>query len=432
MPRLSPVSHVKTLIPEPGPRRVFATAAVANAVGFGLIFTSMTLYFTRVLHLTTTQVGLGLTIGGLIGMFAGMPIGELADRHGPREIVLATLLIQFLVTASWLFIRGFGAFIAVSAVEVLCFDAYGAANAALLRRAAGENPAPFRAATRALGNIGTSLGAAGAAVGVAIGTPLAFRILIGVNAVSFLFTWAILRRLPRYQPLPKPEPEAGGPAASRWIAWKDRPFVVYALLAGAISMQYWVITDPLPLWVAGHTEAPRWTIPMYLVINTVLVALFQVRFGKNVDTLRDGGRALRLGGLFFLLSCSAIGFAAGLPALAAIAVLVAAISLHTIGEIWSSSGSFALDFGLAPDHAQGQYQGLTETGSTLGSVAAPVLMIGLVLSLGKVGWLGLGLFFAVVGLGGPVVARWGERTRPAPSAEVPEAGTGPESAVQNA
>jgi hypothetical protein len=40
-------------------------------------------------------------------------------------------------------------------------------------------------------------------------------------------------------------------------------------------------------------------------------------------------------------------------------------------------------------------------------------MIGLCLTFGTVGWIGLGAFFAVLGLTAPAVARWGERTRPA-------------------
>jgi hypothetical protein len=40
-------------------------------------------------------------------------------------------------------------------------------------------------------------------------------------------------------------------------------------------------------------------------------------------------------------------------------------------------------------------------------------MIGLCLTFGTVGWIGLGAFFAVLGLTAPAIARWGERTRPA-------------------
>ena len=86
------------LLPEPGAQRQYGLVTLVNTLGFGLVITSMALYFTRVVHLSTVQVGLGLTISGLIGLAAGVPVGDLADRHGPRTVVRLTLLVQFLST----------------------------------------------------------------------------------------------------------------------------------------------------------------------------------------------------------------------------------------------------------------------------------------------------------------------------------------------
>lgn len=195
--------------------------------------------------------------------------------------------------------------------------------------------------TRAIGNLGTSLGAVGCAIALQIGTPVALRTLIIVNTATFLVSWAVLGRLPHYEPLPKPKAEAG-----RWIALRDKPFVAYAVLAGAISMQYWVLFLPLPLWVVGHTHAPRWCVPAFLLINTVLVILLQVRLGSKVKTAQQGGNALRRSGVVFLLSCSAIGLAAGLPGWAALLLLVAAVTLHTFGELFYAA--LAVCPGLRP------------------------------------------------------------------------------------
>jgi len=344
-------------------------------------------------------------------MIAAIPIGDLADRHGPRGVVRGTLLVQCLVTLCYVFIHGFAAFLIVVCLEMLCFDAAQAANGPLLRRVGGENAAAYRSVTRAIGNLGTSLGAVGCAIALQIGTPVALRTLIIVNTATFLVSWAVLGRLPHYEPLPKPKEQTG-----RWIALRDKPFVTYAALAGALSMQYWVLFLPLPLWVVGHTHAPRWSVPTFLIINTVLVIFLQVRVGRNVKSAQQGGTALRRAGVIFLLSCAAIGLAAGLPGWAALLLLVAAVVVHTVGELFYAAGSFALDFGLAPEHAQGQYQGLVGIGFSTGAAVAPILMIGLVLSLGRSGWIGLGVLFALLGLAAPAVARWGERTRPAPVA----------------
>jgi hypothetical protein len=82
---------------------------------------------------------------------------------------------------------------------------------------------------------------------------------------------------------------------------------------------------------------------------------------------------------------------------------------------------FALDFGLAPPHAQGQYQGLAGMGNFAGQVLSPFILVGLVLSGGRLGLVLLGAWFALLGLAGPAVARWGEWTRPAAPAPAVEA-----------
>lgn len=383
--------------------------------GFGLVMTATPLYATRIVGLSARQVGLGMTIAGLIGLLAAVPIGDLADRRGPREIVRATILIQAVTATCYIFIHGFAEFVAVTTVSMLSMNAGMSADGALLRRLGGEEASGFRASTQAITNVGISVGAVGCGVAVQLSTPTAYRTLFAVNALTLIASWAILKRLPRYEPLPKPD---DGP---RWAALADRPFVAYTVLAGFMFMEYLVTVLLLPLWVVDHTHAPRWSVSLFLLINTILVVLFQVRVGSRVKTVRQGGTAMRRAGAVFLLSCSAMGLAAGLPGWAALLLLAAAVVVHTYGELWHSAATFALDFGLPPEHAQGQYQGLVGIGTGTGQAAAPVLLIGLCLSLGQAGWVGLGASFALVGLTATALAAWGARTRPAQPAPAPHA-----------
>jgi MFS family permease len=129
-----------------------------------------------------------------------------------------------------------------------------------------------------------------------------------------------------------------------------------------------------------------------------------------VHTTRQGGAALRRSGMIFLVSCAAFSFAAGLPGWAALLLLAAATAVHTYGELWFAASTFALDISLAPANAQGQYQGLVGIGFGAGQAAAPVVLIGLCLSLGQAGWIGLGIAFALLGLLAPLVTAWAERT----------------------
>jgi hypothetical protein len=413
LPRASRL--LQDLVPERGPQRVFAAATLATTFGFGLMMSASALYFTRVAHLSTGQVGAGLSIAGLVGLVAGVPAGDLADRHGPREVLRGAMVIQFATTLSYVFIRNFAGFLVVVTLDMLAMTASMAAEGALNRRVGGEEATRFRASLRALSNLAISFGSVGCGIAVQIDTPGSYRALIILNALMFLVGVAVVGRLPHYEPLPKDE---SGP---RWVALSDRPFIAYTAVSGALSVQYGVLMFLLPLWLVQHTHAPRWSIALFTLINTVLCVLFQVRVGRDVRTARQGGAAMRRSGVIFLLSCAAFGFAAGLPGWAALLVLAAATTLHTYGELWFAASTFALDIGLAPANAQGQYEGLVGIGFGAGQAAAPLILLGLCLSLGRTGWIGLGAAFALLGLLAPVVTGWAERTRAAiPGFAAPE------------
>src|SRR5262249_14992989 len=210
----------------------------------------------------------------------------------------------------------------------------------------------FRSQAAAVVNLAMSLGVATCGVAVQLNTVTGYRALFLGNALSCLAGVVVLGWLPRYEPLP------GAHEESPLAALRDRPFLGYTVLSGAMYMQYFVLGLLLPVWVVFHTSAPRWSVSAFVIINTIMVVLFQVRVGMTVQTIRQGGAAFRRAGVIFLVSCSAMGLATGLPGWAALLLLLGAVVLHTYGELWQSSAMFALDFGLAPPHAQGQYQGL--------------------------------------------------------------------------
>jgi hypothetical protein len=425
MPKLNPGHVLRSLVPSSRDQRVYLLATVTSTYGTGLIITAMTLYALKVVHLTAAHTGLAMTIGGLVSLTASMPIGRLADRRGPRDVYRLALLVWAGAALGYVFLaHSFVSFLIVTTVEGLALNSSATANVALLRRVGGSGATTFRSQSTALLNLGMLLGVATAGIGIEINTATAYRALLLGNAASCLIGVAILGWLPRYQPLP------GAREESPFTALRDRPFVAYTVLSGAMYMQYLVLILLLPVWVVFHTSAPRWSVSAFMIVNTVIVVLFQVRVGKKVQTLRQGGAAFRRSGVIFLVSCSAMGLATGLPAWAALLLLAAAAVVHTYGELWQSSGMFAMDFGLAPPHAQGQYQGLAGMGNFAGQALSPLVLVGLVFSAGRLGFILLGAWFAVLGLAGPAIARWGERTRPAEPA--PAAVAVPETVVEQA
>ena len=97
---------------------------------------SSALYFTQVVHLPTGLVGTGLAIAGVIGLLAGVPIGDLADRRGPRDVFAAALLVQAATMASFVLIHSFAVF--------LCLDEPRHAGRRRRRLGARSRHAPHR------------------------------------------------------------------------------------------------------------------------------------------------------------------------------------------------------------------------------------------------------------------------------------------------
>lgn len=403
--------------PESGPQRALIAASFVSRVGNGLFNTAAILYFTLVVHLPAAQVGAGLTIAGLCGLAAGIPAGNLADRYGPRVISLTAQAVLTVTMASFVFIDSWLAFTLVATLDRLAATASGAAGGALVARVGGERPAAFRARLRTFVNLGVVVGTLGAAVALQIDTRPAYTALILANAASFALAGLIvLIGVPNYRPLPKPE------AHRQWSVLADRPYMSFVALYSAMGLQYQTVSLLLPIWLAAHTDAPRWTVAAVYAVNSGVCVLLQSRLGSKVETPRQGGRAFRRAGLLFLVSCPLMALTADVPAWVAPALAVLAVCLHSVGEVWESSGGYALGFGLAPDHAQGQYQGLFGIGFDAGQALAPLILTGAVLALGHTGWLLLALFFAALGTAGPPVAAWAERTRPgkpAPDTESP-------------
>lgn len=201
---------------------------------------------------------------------------------------------------------------------------------------------------------------------------------------------------------------AGGP---RWIALRDRPYLLLTVLDGIMAVQFKVLTVAIPLWLVGATTAPHWLISGTMLTGTVIVVAFQVRASRNIDSPEAGGNAYRRAGVAFLIACSLISLSAGVPAWAAATLLILAVVIHTVGELWHAAAGFEVSFALAPKHATGQYLGVFGLGAGLAEALGPGLLIALCITWGRPGWYVVGAMFALTGLSAPLAVRWAERHR---------------------
>jgi len=387
--------------------RVLAVATLVNTLGNGALTTTFALYFTHVVGLSATQVGTALSVAALVGLLVQVPLGHLGDVRGPRGVLRWLTLGAGVATLGLLLTHNVVLLSVVLGVEAF-FDRGASAvrNGIIARVAEGGRGVQLKAYLRAVTNVGISMGAALGGLALWTDQTWAYLGVFVLNAVTFGATAVLLGRLPRLDPAP-----ARAVGESRMQVLRDTPFVVVSVLTGVFAMHFFVIELAMPLWIATHTSAPKSLVALTLLVNTIAVALFQVRLSRGADTVPAAARTMVLGGAWILGGFALIAFAGGLGVWAATALLLAGAAVHVVGEMIGSGGQWGVQMGLAPRERQGQYQGFAGMSFSLASILAPPLVALLCIDWGRPGWLVMGaLIFAAAVLNVPA-SRWALRTR---------------------
>ncbi|MBV2153288.1 MFS transporter [Kitasatospora sp. SUK 42] len=395
------------LIPEARGTRVLGVATLVNALGNGLFAVSSVLFFTRSIGLSVATVGLGLTVAEGIGLVAGLPAGALGDRIGQRLAYQGLLAVQALTMVLFVFVHTFWFFLVVAALYATGQKAARAANNALIAHTAGEDRVRVRGYLRSVNNLGMSLGALAGGLALSVDTRQGYVLLMLADAATFCGATALISRLPGTG-----GERTGPPPPRGWPALRDRPYLLLTATNGVLSLQYFVLTLGLPLWVAERTTAPHWVVSVLLALNTALVALVQVRAGRPVRDVKSAVTYLRRAGAVLLLGTALFALSGSLPTWGAVVLLLLGVVVHTLGELWHAAAAFELSFGLAAPGATAQYQSVFNLGMGGAEFLAPVIVTTVCLGLGGWGWLALGAVFAATGaLAGPVADRAERRQR---------------------
>jgi hypothetical protein len=266
---------------------------------------------------------------------------------------------------------------------------------------------PTRAYLRVITNLGIGAGSGVAALALQADTRAAYLALIVLDAGTFVAAAALLRRLPIAAAATPAEPVDG----SRLRALTDWPYLTMAALNAVLTLQFGLLEVGVPLWIAGHTHAPRVLVSVVFLLNTAMIVLLQVRATRRVDTVPAAGQAARRAGVLLALSCLVYAAAGGTGAWVAVAVLVVGGIVQTFGEMLSAAAGWTLSYDLARPDVPGAYQGVFTGGFAAGQMLSPLVITVTAIHLGRPGWVILAVIFAVAGTALVPVSRWAIRTR---------------------
>ena len=323
----------------------------------------MGIWAVKELGATSGELSFGYLVSAVVGGIVGYAGGHLSDRFGRRTLilagdgVLAVYMLLFLLAGHDILL-GLGLMVGAGALGSFGRSAGQAMVADLVPR---ERHEIGYASVRVASNLGVTLGPPIGSVFLLIGGWSAFFPGVSMLALS---AWVLaFRYLPRrgaYAPTSPPE------RGSLGVILADHMFLLFMAASVFSWLVYVGYETVLPVSLVESHGVPVWGWGALVVINPLLVTLFQLRLTRSVARFPMVPKwiaAMLLMGFPFLL----FGLTSAIP------VIVLVLVLFVIGEMLWVPTSSSIVAGLAPADVRGAYMGAFGGTSAAGFALAPFL-----------------------------------------------------------
>ncbi|NUR89659.1 MAG: MFS transporter, partial [Nonomuraea sp.] len=192
---------IQTFFPTDRVARSLTLSTMAFALSSGVFYTVSTLYFTLVIGLGVTTVGIGLGIAGGTGVLASYAGGWLADRVGAHHVQTVATGLNGIALLAYAFVSDAVAFTLIACLSVIMRSAGSSSKQAMLARwYPGPERVEIRARMRVVTNVFIGLGTAAAAAALLAGSATAYRVAMVAAGVLLLAATVPLAGLGRRVP----------------------------------------------------------------------------------------------------------------------------------------------------------------------------------------------------------------------------------------
>lgn len=374
-------------------RRTLASmtySAFFKALARGLLVAVSVLFATTQVKLSAGETAWAFTIAGGLGLMGSLLGGFLSDRWHPRTVAAVS---SFLAAAALTGLAVFphaSVFVVLLSVATFADRVSSSSNATLAGIAVpGDYSVLTRALMRTVGNIGISLGAAAAVPVLLASTAPWYMAAFAVMAALEALAGGFLLRVGADRPA---APAARSHFPVSMVA-RDGKYLTFALLAGLMSVLYLVLDFLLPMWITTGTSMPTFMISAAVILNTVLVVSLQMRFAAMASGYEAAVRACLLSGGALALATVLFSASGSSNTVLAIIALLLGVATLSVAEVVFSAAGWTLSYALADQRRLGAYQGVFSFGTSLGVMAAPLILTFTVVNQGLGGWLQLGTGF---------------------------------------
>jgi len=336
------------------------------------VLTFLSIYFVRGQGLPAALVGVAFLVESTARAVASPVAGALSDRLGRLPLLVASALGAAILVPAFLIVHDplvlFAWSVAVGLVQAPFFPVSAALLIDLV--AAERQQRAF-----ALNYTGLSLGFTLAIIPAGFLAERDFVLLGLASGMTYLLIPIVA--VVALRGVARPRRFAGdiGVLAGSVLAFRDRAFVGFALLASALPISLGILAAALPLY-AADVGVPTRDIGLVLAVNGVLVVLLAVPVNAALEPFGPF-RSLPYAALLVAATYALFAVAPNVTG------LFAALVIFSVGEVIFSAALPVAVAALAPAGARGSYQGAWGMAFAL-SIGSALFIAGL--GRDSVGW----------------------------------------------
>lgn len=349
---------------------VLQSGLVINAFGNGAANPFLVLYLYNVRGIPLVLAGLAGSTSAACSVLGAAAAGILADRRGAKPVMIAGLCASAvgwslypLVSEAWhalalatLTGSGIGVWLTMQSTALALIVPSNLRHAAFAQQ-------------RVAANLGLGFGGFAGGLLVTTARPESFTALFLLNAATFLVYLVFVARLR----LPRPT-EAQRSVGGYRDVLRDRTFLRllglnFMFVIAAIAL----LNGLFPVFAKNQAGVSEDMIGLFFLLNSVVIILAQLPTARAIEGHRRA-RGLVLMCVLFACCWTFVELAGLAPSRwVAVALLVAGISVLSLGECLYDSIFGPLVADLAPAGRTGRYMAASGLSWTLGFTAAPAL-----------------------------------------------------------
>jgi MFS family permease len=365
------VGHDRPPLPPLARRLLFGV--VFSAVGGGLTFPFLFVYYTDVRGLPTQTVGLLFAWMGLLSLVCAPIGGTLIDRFGSRPVTLVGTAMEAVGVGCQAFVRDTGdAIILTTFLAIGTMGLYAASTALMTRLVPEELRQRTYGVQFMIMNAGIGIGGLIGSFMIDVSRPVTFERLYFLNAAAYVVSILIVATLPRGSGAsPPPEPKQAGEASGWTLVLRDRTMLLFVAIATVVvTCGYQQMETGFAAYSINDADVAPRVLGWAFAANTAAIVVGQLWVLRRIE----GRRRTRL-----LAACSALWSLSWLVVAisplasptAAIVLVVSGLGLFGLAETLWAPVSPALVNSLAPEALRGRYNALASMTFTFGMIAGP-------------------------------------------------------------